>query len=369
VSEITEKYKELIRRCVQCGTCTACCPTSEFSDFNIRRLVRYLQLEMHNEPDFLESYPWLCTLCYRCKELCTEALAIPNLVWTLRELAIEKGHAPKEANTLLNTTKTEDSPYILKGKSKTARIKTTLNSQEDAKTLFWMGCTPSIRVPNIVTATADIMNKMGIGFKVLSPEPCCGEPVICLGFMDEAKQIAQGVVDKIKASGVTQVIAPCSGCYNAFKHLYPEKLGVKFNGIEVLHSTQFLAENVKDLKLENPLKITYHDPCTLGRHAGIYEEPRKILESIEGLTFIELDKNREFTTCCGGGGGVPSLKPDLALDVAASKLKREIVPMEVDALVSSCPMCAMNFRFASIKKRIPMKVYDITEIVAMCIPK
>jgi heterodisulfide reductase subunit D len=103
----------------------------------------------------------------------------------------------------------------------------------------------------------------------------------------------------------------------------------------------------------------------LGRHAGIYEEPRKILQSIEGLTFLELDKNREFTTCCGGGGGLPSLKPDMALDVAGAKLKREIVPLNVDALVTSCPMCVMNFKYASIKKKIPMKVYDLSEIVAM----
>ncbi len=181
-----------------------------------------------------------------------------------------------------------------------------------------------------------------------------------------AREIAKGVVKTISDTGVSKIIAPCSGCYNAFKHLYPEKLGVEFEGIDILHSSQFLANNLKDLKLENPMTITYHDPCTLGRHAGIYEEPRKVLESIEGLTFIELDKNREFTTCCGGGGGLPSLKPDMAMDVAASKLKREIIPMEVDALVSSCPMCVMNFKYASIKKKIPMKIYDLSGIVAMC---
>ena len=269
MSEITTRYQELIRRCVQCGTCTASCPTSEFSDFNIRKLVRYLQLDFQEDFEFLSSYPWLCTLCFRCKEQCTEGLAIPNLVWSLREMAIEKGASPNEAKALLDTTKTENSPYILKGRSKTARIKSPINSQEDANTLFWMGCTPSIKVPDIIGATADVLNKMGHGFKVLSQEPCCGEPLICLGFMDEAREIAQGVVKDISDSGVSEVIAPCSGCYNAFKHLYPERLGVEFEGVEILHSSQFLAKNIKDLKLENPLKITYHDPCTLGRHRNI----------------------------------------------------------------------------------------------------
>jgi heterodisulfide reductase subunit D len=329
-------------------------------------LVRYLQLDLQEDEEFLSSYPWLCTLCFRCKEQCTEGLAIPNLVWTLREIAVEKGITPKEANILLDTTKSDKSPYNLKGRSKTARIKPPIESNDDANTLFWMGCTPSIKVPNVITATADVLNKIDHKFKVLSEEPCCAEPIICLGFMEEAKKIAQGVVDEITATGVSQVIAPCSGCYNAFKYLYPERLGVKFEGIEILHSTQFLANNIKNLKLENPMKVTYHDPCTLGRHAGIYEEPRKILESIEGLTFVELDKNREFTTCCGGGGGLPSLKPDMAMDVAAAKIKREILPMNVDALVSACPMCVMNFKYASIKNKLPMRIYDLSEIVSMC---
>jgi Fe-S oxidoreductase len=367
LSDITKRYQQLIRRCAQCGTCTASCPTSEFSDFNIRKLVRYLQLDLHEDEEFLSSYPWLCTLCYRCKEQCTEGLAIPNLVWALREMAIEKGASPKEAKVLLDTTKSDESPYILKGRSKTARIKPPIESKEDSNTLFWMGCTPSIKVPDIVSSTANVLNKMDHGFKILSKEPCCAEPLICLGYMDEVKEIAKGIVNTISESGVSEIIAPCSGCYNAFKHLYPERLGVEFEGIEILHSSQYLAKNIKDLKLENPLTVTYHDPCTLGRHAGIYKEPRKVLESIEGLTFLELDKNREFTTCCGGGGGLPSLNSEMAMDVAAAKIKREILPMEVDALVTSCPMCVMNFKYASIKKKIPVKVHDLSEIVSMCV--
>jgi Fe-S oxidoreductase len=203
-------------------------------------LVRYLQLDLQEDDEFLSSYPWLCTLCYRCKEQCTEGLAIPDLVWTLREMAIEKGASPKEANALLDTTKTENSPYILKGRDKTSRIKEPINSQDDAKTLFWMGCTPSIKVPDILTATTNVLNKMGHGFKVLSQEPCCGEPLICLGFMDEAREMAKNVVKTISDSGVSQVIAPCSGCFNAFKHLYPERLGVEFERIEILHSSQYL---------------------------------------------------------------------------------------------------------------------------------
>jgi heterodisulfide reductase subunit D len=367
--DITEKYKELIRVCAQCGTCTASCPTKEVSDFNIRKLVRHLQLEIHEDSEFLGKDPWLCTLCFRCKELCTEGLAIPKLVWALRELALEKEVAPKEVKSLLGIVNDNNSPYVLKGREKTSRIKPPLESSEDSKTLFWLGCTPSIKTPNIISSMAEVMKQKGLDFKVLENEPCCGEPLICLGLMDESEEIAEKVVEAIKGAGVEQVIVPCSGCYNAFTKLYPEMLGVELSGVEILHSSQYLEKNLGGLKLETPLKVTYHDPCTLGRHAGIYDEPRKVLEKIEGIELIEMDRNREFTSCCGGGGGLPSLNQKMPMEIAEKKLSKEVLPLGVDALVTSCPMCAMNFKFTATKYKIPLKIYDLSEIVAMCVQK
>lgn len=362
---ITEQYKEMIRTCEQCGTCTASCPTKEVSDFNIRKLVRHLQLEIHEDPEFLEKYPWLCTLCYRCNILCYEGLEIPKLVWALRELALEKDAAPKEVHNLLKTVKDNNSPYVLKGREKTSRIKPPLSSQEDAKTLFWMGCTPSVKVPNIVSNSAEVLNHLDHKFKILANEPCCGEPLICLGFMEEAKVIANNVVERIKNADVEQVIAPCSGCYNAFTKLYPESLGIEFSGVEFLHFSQFLNRNMKGIQLKEPMKVTYHDPCTLGRHAGIYDDPRVVLKSIQGIELVEMERNREFASCCGGGGGLPSIKPNMALEIANKKLEKEVMPLEVDALVTSCPMCYMNFKYALIKKKNPLKIFELSEIVLM----
>ncbi len=362
---ITEQYKELIRRCEQCGTCTASCPTSDVSEFNIRRLVRHLQLDMHEEEEFLARYPWLCTLCYRCKELCTEGLEIPKLVSALRGLALEKNAAPREVHDVLNVIKNNNSPYKFTGKTKTSRIDPPLQSSEDAKTLYWIGCTPSIRTPNIALATAEMLKRAGSGYKSLGEEPCCGEPLICLGFLEEAKGIAMKVKGAIEGAKVEQLIAPCSGCYNAFTRLYPEILDVEISGVEILHSSQFLVKNLSGLRLEEPMTVTYHDPCTLGRHAGVYEEPRALLESIEGITLVEMDKNRQFSTCCGGGGGLPSLDPKTAMEIAYRKLEREVVPLEVDALVTACPMCYLNFKLTSQKKKIPLKVHDLNEIAAM----
>jgi Fe-S oxidoreductase len=363
--EITEEYKDIIRCCEQCGTCTASCPTSEVSNFNIRKLVRNLQLELHEDKEFLGRCPWVCTLCFRCKELCFEGLEIPKLVWALREHAVKNDSAPKTVGDLYETVKSNNGPYELKGKEKSFRIKPPLESTKDSKILFWQGCTPSIKAPNIINATAEVLNKSGHKFKVLKDEACCGAPLICLGLFDEAREIARKVVKEIQDSGVEKVIAPCSGCYNAFTKLYPEMLGVELSGLEVLHSTQFFEKNLSGLKLQEPMRITYHDPCTLGRHAGIYEEPRKVLESIEGLTLVEMDRNREFSACCGGGGGLPTIDQKMPGKIALRKIERDVLPLEVDALVSSCPMCYMNFKFTTIKNKIPLKIYDLSEIVLM----
>ncbi len=362
---ITEEYKEIIRCCEQCGTCTASCPTSEVSNFNIRKLVRHLQLEIHESSEFLGRCPWVCTLCFRCKELCFEGLEIPKLIWALREHALKMDYAPKVVRNLYEIVKNNNGPYELRGRGKTSRIKPPLETSDDSKILFWQGCTPSIKAPNIISATAEVMNKLGHKFRVLKEEPCCGEPLICLGLFDEAREIATNVVKAIHDAGVEKVIAPCSGCYNAFTKLYPEMLGVELSGVEVAHSSQFFEKNLKELKAQKPMRITYHDPCTLGRHAGIYDEPRKVLESIEGLTLVEMDRNKQFSACCGGGGGLPTIDQKMPLEIAFRKLERDVLPLGVDALVSSCPMCYLNFKYSAMKRKIPLKIYDLSEIVML----
>ena len=203
---ITEEFKDIIRACEQCGTCTASCPTKEASDFNIRKVVRYLQLELHEDKDFLSKYPWLCTQCLRCSELCTEGLAIPKLVMALRKLALINEAAPENVHSLSQSIKEFDSPYQSQTRTKETWINKKLgNSRQssDADLLYWVGCTPSIMAPNIANSTAEVLTRLDLKFKILNNEPCCGEPLISLGLIDEAKNTADKVkkmVEIIRAS-------------------------------------------------------------------------------------------------------------------------------------------------------------------------
>lgn len=366
---ITEEFKDIIRACEQCGTCTASCPTKEASDFNIRKIVRHLQLELYENKDFLSKYPWLCTQCYRCHELCTEGLEIPKLVMALRKLALKNSAAPGSVHSVSKAVKEFDSPYQSQTRTKKTWINKKLgNSRQssDVDLLYWVGCTPSIMAPNIANATAEVLSKLDMGYKILNNEPCCGEPLISLGLIDEAKNIAEKVKKVVEKAHIERLVTSCSGCYNAFTRLYPEILGINFSSIEIIHISQVLSKNMnKKFKLEKSMALTYHDPCSLGRHSKVYDAPRNVLKSIEGLDFIEMERTRKFSRCCGGGGGVLSLDYMMAMKIANNMLIKDILPLEVEGLVTCCPSCYLNFKRTALKNKIPIKIYDLSEVAAL----
>ncbi|MEM1538270.1 MAG: (Fe-S)-binding protein [Candidatus Nezhaarchaeales archaeon] len=366
---IEERFKELIRRCAQCGTCTASCPLKDVSDFNIRKLVRRVQLNLFNTREFLARYPWLCTQCYRCQVLCTEELEIPKLVLALRELALKSGMAPSQVYEALEAIRKFNSPYRSLTRTKTSWLKQPFQLSTRVHLLYWVGCTPSIKARGIAEATLKALKGLNLEFKLLNDEPCCGEPLIRLGLIDEARLVALKTVKAVEEAGVEAIVTPCSGCYNAFIKLYPETLGVEFPSVKVMHVSQLLEQNLKGagLRLNEPLTLTYHDPCSLGRHSGVYDAPRKALNSIDGVKLVEINPTRDYATCCGGGGGLWPLNYEMAMEIAYKKLVKEVLPLNVEGLATCCPLCYMNFKLTSTKRKLPLRIYDLTEVVSMAI--
>ena len=189
--------------------------------------------------------------------------------------------------------------------------------------------------------------------------------MISLGLIDEAKNTAEKVKKVIEKAQIKRLVTSCSGCYNTFTNLYPEILGIDFSNIEIIHISQLLSNNIKDkFILEKSMSLTYHDPCSLGRHSKIYDAPRKVLESIEGLNFIEMERTKECARCCGGGGGVLSTDYKMAMEIANNMLTKDILPLKVEGLVTCCPSCYLNFKRTALKNKIPIKIYDLSEVVA-----
>lgn len=365
-----KKLEEQFWICLQCGMCTSACTTSQVSDYNVRKLVRRIQLGEADDREFLEKVPWLCTQCGRCHEICSHGLDIPKLVLELRKRAIKEGFAPAAVNNLLEAIHKSGTPFKSGTRTKGSWVKEPMKTKEDAEVLYFVGCAPSIMAPNIAKATAEVLDKLAGGFRLLKEEPCCGEPLVVLGLIDEARENAHKVVKAIKDSGAKKVVTSCSGCFNALTNLYPNVLGVKPpEGVEILHFAQFVAAAKPTMKLEKPMTATYHDPCSLGRHSKVYDPPRDVLKSIEGLTLKEMAPTRDRSMCCGGGGGLWSIDSNMAMEAANAKFERSILPSKVDVLVSGCPTCFLNFRFTFLKRKLPVTMMDLSEVVNQALPK
>ena len=215
--------------------------------------------------------------------------------------------------------------------------------------LLWQGGNYRNNLEKGLKEVFKVLEKLNIEFETLSDECCCGFPFLVGGFLEKAKEIAGKAIEKINNFDI--VITPCPACQRAFKDLYGSMLNLQVKPV-VNHLTEFIWR-VLDSKKNGfhlkPLrmKIMFHDPCELGRHMGIYEEPRKIISLIPNLSVYEPRFSREKSVCCGGGGLLFSYFPTLSIEVAAKKLVDEDkIPRDLDAIVTACPQCILTLRKA-----------------------
>ena len=223
-----------------------------------------------------------------------------------------------------------------------------------AKVGYFAGCTATYRSKETARATMSILDKLGVDYTTLD-ETCCGSVMQRVGWpQEDVTKLMQKNVEAIKAMGVETLVLSCAGCYRMFKIEYPKYVDVPF---EVLHITEYLAR--MDLKLK-PMSgvVTYHDPCHLGRHCGVYEPPREVIAKIPGIEFKEMDFNRKTSHCCGGGGGVRSAYPEESMDIASTRLDEASF---ADVIITTCPFCVNNLDAAKGDRKI--QVRDLVEII------
>ena len=366
VETVVEAGGEALKSCYQCGLCTASCPWNLVRSFLTRKLIHQAQLGLVE----LESEEiWLCASCGSCVERCPGGVEIIDVVRAIRRIATEYGGAPKTVKTVLGTIRSAGNPWRgeREDRSKWAKDLGIKTFTSDTEYLYFPCCTPIYdkRASRIAIATARVLQKAGVDFGILGPEEnCCGESVRKVGGEASFQGLAQANIEAFKCHGVRKILTSSPHCYDTFKNEYPA-LGADF---EVLHITQLLSELIEAGKLKpvRPYakKTTYHDPCYLGRHNKIYDQPRRVLASIPGLEFIELPDSREESLCCGMGGGrvwmetkkeerFSELRIDQALQVGA------------EVLAISCPYCMLNFddTLLSMRKNDVLDIKDIAEIV------
>ena len=314
-----------------------------------------------------------CTTCGACETYSENEYYIVNkfidqvkLTEFLRHKLVEAGFGPMPKHKeLVKWARKEHNPYV--GEVHANRLKWVPKDAvvpKSSKTVFFVGCTGAYRDHKLPVSVLEVLNAAGEDFTVLSDEWCCGSPFLRVGVRDLAEEMVKHNVETLKKMGVEKVIAHCPGCYKTLAYDYPEIAGdLPF---KVVHSTQYINELLKSgkLKLKKKLdkKVTYHDPCHIGRAAKIYEEPREILKAI-GAEISEMERNREGAWCCGAGGGVKSAFNDFALWTAKDRVE-EAKKTGAKIIVSSCPFCEVNLKDAVKELQNSMEVVDLMEVVA-----
>jgi Fe-S oxidoreductase len=236
-----------------------------------------------------------------------------------------------------------------------------------AEILYFPCCVPAYDpdVKRVARSVATIFNKLGIDFGLIGSEAkCCGEAIRKAGYEDTFQSLAQNNINLFSSNGVKTVVVSSPHCYHTFKNEYHE-LGGEF---EVIHTTQYLASLIGQGKLELSKeinkKVIYSDPCYLGRHNNIYDEPRKVLQSIPGLELMEFPDAREEGLCCGGGGGriwMDTPKGERFSDIRV----KEALEKGADIIALACPYCFLNYRDSvlSMGKAEAIQVKDISELI------
>ena len=378
--DFEEKYRDQILRCSSCGFCRAVCPIFGLTlrpALNTRGKMLLLKEVMDGSLELSQELAetfYSCTACQACTYTCPAGVEGNEIVEEVRKKLYKDGFAPdsvvgvrdnifKAGNVFASARaeRIEIYPPALREKAQKGELKSV------AETLVFMGCLPSYMDMKIVPSLIKALDAAEVDYTTLAmEESCCGFPLFLMG-SDEFESQAEKLMEKIRATGARQLVTPCAGCYKTFKNLYP-KIGDL--GLEVYHSVQYFEKLINEAKIklnsEVAKKVTYHDPCDLARACKILEEPRKILKKIPGLEFVEMDKNRLDARCCGGGGGMQAYKPEMAVDMAAQRV-RDALAVGAEIIVSGCPACKDNLRKGARtiprQERGKIKVMDITEMV------
>ncbi len=371
--EIVEVIKfsggDAFKRCFQCGLCDVVCPWNRVTKFSIRKIVRQAVFGMTE----IESEDiWRCTTCGKCPQQCPRDVKQIESGVALRKIATEYGVFPPSAKPILTISASlngEGNPLNEKRSKRGEWAKgLSVNTfNEEMEFLYFSGCYLSYdpRLKKVAVATANILKKAGAEFGILgSKENCCGESIRKTGDEELFIRLAKENIKTFIDNGVKKILVSSPHCFHTFKNEYPEFM-VNF---EVIHITQYLWGLIKKGKLnltgKYEKKVAYHDPCYLGRHNGIYDEPRKILEKVPGLELIEMEETRENSLCCGGGGGRIWMETPKGERFSDLRLEQA---MEAGAqvLVTSCPYCIANFEDSRLTLNAGEKIEikDITEIV------
>ncbi len=381
-----------IYKCYQCGKCASVCPWYQTEAVNFptykfplaAQLGRIASSENKEELSREVTEVYRCVGCEACVDQCPQDVNIPNILRAVRRILVDYGSYPDTLKPVVSKIHNVGNPLgEPRGKrADWAKDLAIPPFQPDMEFLYFPGCFPAYdpRLRKVAISVAKILRKAGVSFGILGEkEWCCGEAIRRAGAEKIFQEAAQSNITAFKNAGVEKIVVTSPHCYTTFKNEYPE-LGGDF---EVLHTTQLFYQLIKEGSLKpnklkelegpndsttqrpnDPIKVVYHDPCTLGRQNGIYEEPRGILCSIPGLELMEIKNfSRQFAFCCGGGSGGLWLdwpKGERMADIRV----QQALDTGAEVLAVACPYCLQMFEDSVKTMNLDLQVMDVSELLA-----
>lgn len=373
--------EQSLTACVQCGYCISVCqahvqtpwesvtPRGKIYYLNQLNVAGPLDKSMRREvslnPYFVDAV-YKCTGCGNCEAVCHAKIPLVELWETVRTWLVKNGVGPMSAHkAMAEGIAKNHNPYGGDQKHRGDWWPAEVPKYDVPDVILYAGCTGSFRQQQIPQVAARVLNRAGVKMNCLGEDEwCCTSPLLRTGTTNLTIDAAEHIVEKADGMGAKDLVAACSGCYKTimsdFGNYYSQA------GQQVYHFTQYAAKLIKEKKLAilQPFnhKVTYHDPCHLGRHMGVYDAPRDILKAIKGVELIEMPRNRVNSMCCGAGGGYKSQFNNFAVKIAADRI-REAEATGAEYLVTSCPFCVTNLSQGAKAIGSKIKVVDVSDIL------
>ncbi|HSW57380.1 MAG TPA: (Fe-S)-binding protein [Dehalococcoidales bacterium] len=359
-----------IRLCLDCGKCTTFCPVNSYnSDFNPRRMIQKTVNSNNTNPQ--DELIWSCLNCLACQQFCNYSVKFPEFMTAVRAEAASQGVKVQCSHGGALQSMMH---MMAAGRTTQKRLDwlpVDVKLVPDSETIFFVGCAPyfdvlfqdlGVRTLGGVIGALRLLNRSGIAFRLMENERCCGRDLLLQGDVSGFRKLAEANQSEFKRQGVKRIITYCPECLVCLKKDYPAALGNQ--DIQVVNLVELLAPLAQEKKLKLSgfkKKVTFHDPCTLGRGAGLYEEPRQLLKSMDGLDLLEMESNRERALCCGASPWAAC--NSVNRQIQGKRLAQAEAAAEM--LVTACPKCQIHFKCAQKGLENPVSQIEVKDLAEL----